>query len=87
MPPFGAPNIDDLKAKRDVDGLIEALRHKDEHVRRQAAEALGELKDRRAVEPLIAALKDEDTAVRLATADALGAVASPSRSRGRTGPE
>lgn len=55
---FFKPNIKKMKAKGDVEGLIEALKHKDWRVQWDAAEALGEVGDARAVEPLIQALKD-----------------------------
>lgn len=55
-----------MKARRDVQGLIKAMRYKSDdivkdkevagRIRRDAANALGELGDNRAVEPLIAAL-------------------------------
>lgn len=52
-----APNIEKLKEKRDVDGLIRALDYnKDVEVRGDAADALGELFDVRAVVPLIKAM-------------------------------
>jgi HEAT repeat protein len=58
---FGPPNIEKLKANRDVEGLIKALEYqKDSIVRWNATQALGELGDVRAVQPLIAALKDQD---------------------------
>jgi HEAT repeat protein len=67
---FGPPNVKEMKARRDVNGLIRALGYKkDEYVRKAAVYALGEIKDPRAVEPLIAALKDKD--VRKAAAEAL----------------
>jgi len=73
MPRFGSPNIEKLKAKGDVGGLIKALEYrKDTAVRISAAKALGELKDARTVEPLIAVLKDRDWSVREAAAGALG---------------
>ena len=57
MPLFGPPNVDKLKAKRDVKGLSRALSYqKDDEVRRRAAKALGEIGDAQAVEPLTAAL-------------------------------
>lgn len=45
MPLFGPPNIEKLKERGDVDGLIRALGHKDWRTRREAAVALGELDD------------------------------------------
>jgi HEAT repeat protein len=59
MPLFGPPDINKLKAKGDVKGLIKALRYKkDRSVVAYAAQALGEIGDARATEPLIAALTD-----------------------------
>jgi len=43
MPLFGPPQIDSLKAKRDINGLLQALQHKDPRIRAEAAEALGEM--------------------------------------------
>ncbi|RLG37149.1 MAG: HEAT repeat domain-containing protein, partial [Candidatus Alkanophagales archaeon] len=37
------PNVKRLQEKKNVKGLIKALRHKDRHVRREAASALGEI--------------------------------------------
>jgi HEAT repeat protein len=38
---FGPPNVEKMKARRDVNGLIKALRYrKDKGVRQAAAEAL-----------------------------------------------
>src|SRR4030043_126453 len=71
---FFGPNIKKMKANKDVEGLIEALKDKDESVRRLAAEALGEIGDARAVEPLIQALKDKDTWLRWCSAEALGEI-------------
>ena len=69
------PKVETLKARKDIKGLIKALRYrKDEGVRQAAAESLGKIKDRRAVEPLIAALKDESFSVRQAAAEALGKI-------------
>lgn len=74
------PNVEKLKAKKDVDGLIKALGHRSSYVRKNAATALGELyaaddvmrtRDKRAVEPLINALKDEDEFVRSHAIEAL----------------
>ena len=65
------PNVERLQEKKNVKGLIKALRHKDRRVRSEAAEALGEIGDKRAVEPLIQALKDEYWDVRLRAEKAL----------------
>lgn len=57
---FGPPNIEKLKARKDITGLIKALGYKkDQHVRISAAHALGEIGDPLAVEPLIDFLWDE----------------------------
>ncbi|MBN1264817.1 MAG: HEAT repeat domain-containing protein [Anaerolineales bacterium] len=60
---FGPPNIDKLKTRGDVEGLIKALDYKkesraDSKVRASAARALGELKAEQAVEHLIKALDE-----------------------------
>jgi hypothetical protein len=75
MPLFGPPNIEKLKERRDVKGLIKALRHNDVFLRKDAALALGEIGDTRAVEPLIAALSDNKPDVRSRAAQALGEMA------------
>ena len=73
MPLFGPPNIEKLKERRDVKGLLRAALDDNDSVRRRkAAEALGELGDAWAVEFLITALKDEVLAVRWRAAEALG---------------
>lgn len=57
---FGPPDVDELRAKRDVKGLIKALGYeKDVRVRQAAACALGKVRDERAVKPLIATLEDK----------------------------
>ena len=75
---FGPPNVNKLKAKGDIKGLIKALGYKrDQTVRQAAAEALGEIHDTQAVKPLVVALKDSDEMVRTSVAHALGEIASP----------
>jgi HEAT repeat protein len=75
MPLFGPPNVEKLKAKGDVKGLIKALGYeKDPNVRQDAAGALGALKDPQAVEPLIFALEDWDWDVRRAVVEALAQI-------------
>jgi len=58
-PPFKL-NVKRMEKRKDIEGLIKALKHKDEDVRISAAMALGEIGDTRAVDPLVQALKDED---------------------------
>ncbi|GAG51532.1 unnamed protein product, partial [marine sediment metagenome] len=43
MPLFGPPNIEKLKEKRDVRGLLKALGHKDARIRLNAENALNEM--------------------------------------------
>ena len=64
---MGEPNIEQMKAQRDVEGLTKALKDKDWSVRREAAAALGEIQDPKAVGPLIQALKYEKKNPRLVT--------------------
>lgn len=61
-----------LEYRKDLEPLFAALRHKDDDVRGDAANALGEIGDPRAVEPLASALKDETSHVRQLAAYALG---------------
>ena len=68
------PNVEKLKARWDVEGLIKALNHRDYKVRTKAAEALGEMKAKEAVNALIKALKDENSEVRKAATYALGRI-------------
>ena len=68
---FGEPNIEELKASKNLKGLIEALNDKYGDFRLEAARALGNIGDSRAIEPLIEALKDEDNYVREAARAAL----------------
>ncbi|HEX7171294.1 MAG TPA: HEAT repeat domain-containing protein [Candidatus Limnocylindria bacterium] len=86
MPLFGPPNIEKLKATRDVRGLIKALGHSDAEIRRGASLALGELADPRAVEPLARALEaEQEPSVRRAVAQALTKVAPPGSGVAREG--
>jgi len=50
-------NIKRMEANRDVDGLINALKHKNEDVQVKAVEALIKIGDERAVDPLMQYLK------------------------------
>lgn len=77
---FGPPDVEKMKARRDVNGLIKALGYQKgdswnaKNIRHYAAHALGELGDPRAVEPLIAALGDSDFMVRMFAAEALAKI-------------
>lgn len=71
---MGEPNIEKMKAEKDVEGLIKALKDEYEYVRKWAAEALGGIGDARAVEPLIQALKDRARGVRWKATLALGKI-------------
>ncbi len=76
---FGPPNVEALKEKKNVKGLIKALSYpKDFQVRKSAAKALGEIRDSRAVEQLIATLQDEDSKVRKSAAKALASIGEDS---------
>jgi HEAT repeat protein len=65
------PNIEKMKASRDVKGLIKALKDKNADIRGKATEALSEIGDANAVEPLVASLRDENKNVRWRSAEAL----------------
>ena len=74
---FGPPNVEKMKAKQDVRGLIRALGYKkDVGVRTAAVKALVELGEP-AVQPLIAALKGENKDVRQAAVEALAKNGEP----------
>ena len=47
------PNIEKLAAKKNVKGLIKALKYDDKDIRLSAIEALGKIRDSSAIEPLI----------------------------------
>ncbi len=76
------PDIEDLEEKKDIKGLIQALKHKDFLIRKDAARSLAKIGDESAVVPLIDALKYESweddytvlLAVRESAADALGKI-------------
>ncbi len=80
MPLFGPPDMSALMDKRNVNGLIKALRYKnDPEIRVTAAHALGSIVDfsigdYRIVPPLIDALKDQEWSVRRAAAVVLGGI-------------
>ena len=72
---FGPPDVEKLKAKKDVQGLIKALAYKkDAQVRRAAAGALGRLREECALQALVAALGDPEPAVRQSAVWAIAAL-------------
>lgn len=71
---FGPPDVEKMKAKRDVKGLIKALGYEKNAIRKSAAEVVGEIRDASAVVPLIATLEDKDWEIRHSAAEALGKI-------------
>jgi HEAT repeat protein len=72
---FGPPNVEKMKARGDVAGLIKSLTYKkDSFVRDNAAMGLGAIGDPRAIEPLMVAIKDEDYRVCKSAFWALGKI-------------
>jgi len=70
--PIFTPNIDRLRERRNIKGLIKALEHEDSSVQTAAARALGRLRARQAVEGLATLLTHWDDSVQVAGAEALG---------------
>ncbi|MDP8233546.1 MAG: HEAT repeat domain-containing protein [Candidatus Saelkia tenebricola] len=69
------PNMEKLKAKKNIKGLIRLLQNKKDYSMRSfAVEALGDIKDKRAVEPLIVILKNSDENIRERAVEALGRI-------------
>lgn len=76
------PDIDELKANKDVQGLIEALEHEDIIIVKEAARALKYVGDERAVDALIQSLQFPDDksnftiamSIRTFSAEALGII-------------
>jgi len=75
--PFFGPNINKMKEKGDVEGLIKELGNKDVKVRIDAVKALAELKYTRG---LIAALKNDHNEVRIEAILALESIDEPEAS-------
>ena len=77
-PPLGPgdPDIGELKARRDIPGLISALRHPDTDVQWRAAAALGSFGPE-AIRELIAGLSTRHRAVKLGIIEALGEIRDP----------
>jgi hypothetical protein len=71
------PDIQGMRDRRDVDGLVGALWNDELDVRARAMDALAELKDRRAVGLLLDRLRDPRWDVRWSAAEALGRMGDP----------
>jgi HEAT repeat protein len=71
-----SPDIEALKAARDIKGLIRLLGHRNFDLQWRSADALGSLGPV-ATLPLITALNNGKTAVRLGAIEALGAIRDP----------
>jgi len=71
---FSIADITRFYSKKDISGLIAALRDDQKDIRWMAVGALGELRDSEAVEPLICTLSDPDSDVRWKAAEALGSI-------------
>jgi HEAT repeat protein len=69
-----AKALGQIRDKRAVESLIEALSDDHEYVRKCSTEALGEIGDDRALDKLVAALNDEDVEIRTSAANALGKI-------------
>ena len=69
MPIFGGINVDKLKSKDDVNGLIKAIDHKEDHIAIAAMGALTDIKPNQAVEPIQAQLGNSSKERRLAAAN------------------
>jgi len=70
------PDIDALKGRRDIPGLISALRHPDTGIQWKAAAALGSLGPD-AIHHLIGGLSTRNRAVKLGIIEALGEIRDP----------
>lgn len=71
------PDVKKLTERKDVKGLIRALKYKDPEVRRQAAYSLGTLKATQAVAALIETTRDPEYYVRSWAAAALSQIGGP----------
>jgi HEAT repeat protein len=74
---FWSPRVDRSRRRRDVPGIVEALRTGGLRTRRAAANALVAIPDSRATDALVSALTDDDELVRTNAALALGELAGP----------
>ena len=78
--PLFKPNIVNLKAEREIAGLVQALTIRDPEIRHASAEALGELRAMQAVPAIVSMLLADDSTrgERIAAANALGKIGEES---------
>ncbi len=74
---FDKLDIEKLMEKKDVKGLIKALKYEDSYIRMFAAIALGEIGDERAIAPLTQSLKDEEEEVNIEILKSLVRIGDP----------
>ena len=65
------PNIERMKNRGNLKGLVKTLDHKDLNVRRSAVVALGQLGDSRIIDPILPLLKSRDVETRRVTISSL----------------
>ena len=81
---FFKPNAKKMEAKHDIEGLVEALKHKSPDVRWEAAQSLGYLGRMGfvgVIEPMIQALEHEDKGVRWTAAKTFGEIGTADDAR------
>ncbi|MBZ2165943.1 HEAT repeat domain-containing protein [Methanobacterium spitsbergense] len=74
---FNKLDIEKLRAKKDIKGLIKALKHEDSNIRMFAAISLGDIGEEKAIAPLIQSLKDEEERVRNEVFNSLVKIGDP----------
>lgn len=75
---FSFASVKKLSARRDVPGLIRAMRNRDPAVQYEAVEALGNSRDPAAIDALMGALTgDQYSGIRWKAAEALGKIGAP----------
>lgn len=77
---FG-PDVEKLKEKRDIAGLMKALQNKKNEIRKDAAEALAQIGGADVIPGLLAALQDSDARVRVYAVQGFAKIKAP-QSRG-----
>jgi len=71
------PNVEKMKARKNVNSLIKLLSDHDAAIREETARALGELAFPRVIGPLCRAITDPEWTVRVSVVEALGMTGDP----------